>query len=188
MTHRVARVDVSTCRQVPVNHQQLLLITGLPEVVLVHVIRLRDSVSQVTWSLTAARWFFYKLNVLFISERWRRWRCVCVLPLCGQQGEQQVSWLQLSVLSWSSSAAEGSGGQQASPEGHDPIYLSEPGQEDRRTDRQTDQLNQHTLTLEWVVLILLSVVCLPLTLRLIGRSEGACPLRASCFSWETDDS
>lgn len=39
--------------------------------------------------------------------------------------------MQLSALSWSSSAAEGSGGQQVSPGGDDPIYLSEPGQEDQ---------------------------------------------------------
>lgn len=45
MTHCVAGVDVSTCGQVPVDHQQLLLITGLKEVVFVHIIRLQTHVT-----------------------------------------------------------------------------------------------------------------------------------------------
>ncbi len=55
MTHRVTGVDVSTCCQVPVNHQQLLLITGLPEVVLIHIIRLRDTNTLITWAFTQNR-------------------------------------------------------------------------------------------------------------------------------------
>lgn len=121
MSHRVTDVHVSTCGQVSVNHQQLLLITGLPEVVLVHIIRLRDIVSHGSHDRAA-------MSSCPVSDEDDG--DVCVLPLCGQQGELQVSRLQLSALSWSSSAAEGSGGQQASPGRDDPIYLSELGQED----------------------------------------------------------
>lgn len=40
---------------------------------------------------------------------------------------------QLSALSWSSSAAEGSVGRQVFPGGDDPFCLSEPGQDGRHS-------------------------------------------------------
>lgn len=62
MTHGVAGIHVSTCGQVPVNQQQLLLITGLKEIVLVHIIRLRDTNTMISALIKSSPSVFMNFN------------------------------------------------------------------------------------------------------------------------------
>lgn len=54
---------------------------------------------------------------------------------------QQGAAMQLSALSWFSSAAVGSGGRRVFPAGDDPFCLSEPGQDESEDQSQEDNID-----------------------------------------------
>ena len=54
LTHHITGVHIPASGQVSIDHQQVVLIAGLPEVVLIHVIRLKDIRVTNHWPLSCA--------------------------------------------------------------------------------------------------------------------------------------
>lgn len=108
-THDITGVHIPARGEVSIDHQQVVLVTRLPEVLLIYVIRLQNN--HVTDHMSA------EMHCAVAVCR--------ALPQCERQGAQQSSWQQISALVCSAAGWGDSGDPKESPGATDLLYRSE---------------------------------------------------------------